>query len=250
MKQLSRVIFDFDNTLIRTEVIKDILRTAATGIYGFTATEADQIYREALTQDGKAAFTVDRFQELLKKHLPPGRKGSDVDMDRVKEDLQQLGAQLLVPGAGEFLQEVKEKELDHYLLSLGEPGWQQQKMSWAGLKKVFVEDHVFYTTDMKIGKTEALRQMFGKDFRGENTVLFNDKPDETAGILTSFPDIVTFLRQDDKDRRYRQEDFEQLADQFPDRVVFSSDFSELSSEFRAAYWDEPRETRSEFNRLK
>lgn len=250
MEKLSRVIFDLDNTLIRTEVIKDILRTAATGIYGFSPQEADHIYREALTSEGKAAFTVDRFQELLKKYLPEGRKGSDVDMEKVKKDLQDLGSQLLVPGAGEFLREVEEKKLDHYLLSLGEPGWQQQKMSWAGLHDVFPEDRIFYTTDMKIGKTEALRQMFGPDFQGEDTVLFNDKPDETAAILDSFPDLVTFLRQDNKDRRYNHKDFEQLTEQFPDRVVFSDDFSELSREFRSAYWDEPREPRAEFNRLK
>jgi hypothetical protein len=114
-----------------------------------------------------------------------------------------------------------------YLLSLGVPAWQREKIFLADIERYFSPERIIFT-DREGGKVSALRELFGEQFDGKETVLFNDRPEESTDLLKEFPKLQLFIRRDVDDQRYRDDAiWKSLYEQFPGRVVIASEVAQL-----------------------
>lgn len=207
-------IFDFDNTLFQTEQIKQKL--FATGeAHGLTPQEARDLYATARDTDGKIVFTLEHFFSLLDAKVQMTQT-----LGRWKESL--LRDHMLVPGAIQLLTALKQRSAAMYLLSLGQPTWQEEKVSLSGIGAFFHRDHILYTTDMSEGKKVYIEDLIKKE-QTEEVLLFNDKPDETEQLLASFPRLTAYVRRDRDDGRYTDADFIHIVDTFGSRVRVHDD---------------------------
>jgi phosphoglycolate phosphatase-like HAD superfamily hydrolase len=224
------VIFDFDNTLFDTETIKEYFWKIAS-IHDFSPAEILVLYRAAREADGHITITVESFLTVLKNELAQQGK---VFLDRqVYEIINEMeNAEGLLPGAQRLLEFCQREQFPRYLLSLGVAKWQAQKVRRSGVEHYFEKDKIIFTSNIAEGKKEVLKQLFGRSFNGARTVLFNDKPDETAELLTAFPKLGAFLRREVRDGRYGADDFQSLAKQFPGRVFWSETLDELTTVFK------------------
>lgn len=216
------IVFDFDNTLFHTERLKQALYGIAKD-RGFSHDEAIRIYLQARQKGNKITFSIVNFCDALNAAITERNLSEEVTPSFVRNELfQHVG---LVEGAKELLTNIKEKDITPYLLSLGVPAWQHEKVALSGLDAFFDPDHIVYTTNISEGKISALRELFGEDFSGKDTYLFNDKPDETKAILEAFPELHVYLRRDEADHRYTKEDFNLLLEQYGDRVMYAEDLT-------------------------
>ncbi|MFB6181384.1 MAG: HAD family hydrolase [Candidatus Magasanikbacteria bacterium] len=237
MKNLSdteRVIFDFDNTLFDTETKKQRLYNMAQA-HGYDREEARDIYKEARTRNEKIIMSLSSYMKTLKDRV--NEDGKEFRSEEVSEIITEIkSGDGLLPYASEFLKHCLQEDLDTYILSLGQKDWQQEKVNQSGIEEFMPEEKIIFTNSTKKGKQNILEEVFTKDFEGENTLLINDKPDETKEILSDFPKLVSFLRYEPRDDRYKEKDFEQLQQQYPDRVLFySQDLKKILDKFKKLY---------------
>jgi hypothetical protein len=145
---------------------------------------------------------------------------------RLKERLSEIGPSLMFEGARDMLRACSER-FECYLLSLGVPVWQREKISLADIERYFSPERIIFT-DREGGKVSALRELFGAQFDGADTVFFNDRPDESTELLEEFPKLHLFIRRDVHDQRYRDDAiWKSLYEQFPGRVVIASEVAQL-----------------------
>ncbi len=217
------VVFDFDNTLFEAERLKFALY-GFVETYGFTQEEAKEMYRLSREKDGHVTLSPERFCEVLNDAIQRQHGGISVDPSFVRKHLtQHVG---VVVGAIELLTLLKDKHIPMYLLSLGVPEWQHEKVQMSGVDVFFLPEHIHYTTHQSEGKKIVLKSIFGEDFVGDDTYLFNDKPDETKTLLASFPKLHVYVRRDVTDLRYTQADFEALATEYGERVFLADDLTQ------------------------
>ncbi|OIO19084.1 MAG: hypothetical protein CO029_04465 [Candidatus Magasanikbacteria bacterium CG_4_9_14_0_2_um_filter_41_10] len=216
------VVFDFDNTLFEAERLKFALY-GFVETYGFSQEDAKEMYRLSRDLDGHVTFSPERFCEVLNVAIEKKQQGTSVDPSFVREHLMHHVG--VVTGAIELLTLLKEKNISMYLLSLGVSEWQHEKVKMSGIDVFFASDRIHYTTHVQEGKIIALRSIFGENFTGENTYLFNDKPDETKVLLASFPELHVYLRCDVTDMRYVRADFDELVNEYGDRAMYADDLT-------------------------
>ena len=218
------VVFDFDNTLFEAERLNFALY-GFVETYGFSQDDAKEMYRLSRDKDGHATFSPERFCEVLNDAIHTQKQGGmPVDPSFVREHLtHHVG---VVVGAIELLTLLKDKHIPIYLLSLGVPEWQHEKVQMSGVDVFFLPEHIHYTTHQSEGKIAALWSMFGEDFVGDDTYLFNDKPDETKTLLASFPKLHVYVRRDVTDLRYTHADFEALVAEYGERVFLADDLTQ------------------------
>ena len=216
------VVFDFDNTLFEAERLKFALY-GFVETYGFSQEDAKEMYRLSRDLDGHVTFSPERFCEVLNDAIEKKQQGISVDPSFVREHLMQHVG--VVTGAIALLKQLKEQQVPMYLLSLGVPEWQHEKVLMSGIDIFFPAEHIQYTTHVHEGKIVAFREIFGADFSGKDTYLFNDKPDETAVLLDTFVDLRAYLRRDPDDMRYAKEDFDALVATYPDRAIYAEDLT-------------------------
>ncbi len=219
LEQITTVIFDFDNTLYDTERRKEFFWQMAS-VHGYNQVEAYRIYNEARLSEEKIIISLDRFLESLQSNIKKDKK--TFLEDKVNDIIIEMeeGTNLL-PGARELVEWCFDQHLDCYLLSLGVREWQEMKFQQSTLSAYFPPEKVVITDDFKHGKKDAIEQLFGGRFKGEKTVLINDKPDETRGLLMAFSGMRTLLRREIRDVRYRVKDFKNIEENFPGRAAWS-----------------------------
>lgn len=221
------IIFDFDNTLFDTERLKVMMRQTAVDS-GCTAEEARLVYERSRSDEtGSVTMSLDHFIDTLRTFLENKRLALSAEaIARLKAWFREIGPSLVFEGVHGMLA----ASIQHYacyLLSLGVPAWQREKISLAGIERYFSPDRTIFT-DQEGGKVSALREIFGTQFDGMDTVLFNDRPEESAGLLKDFPKLHLFIRRDLRDQRYRDEKiWKNLHEQFPGRVVIATETSQL-----------------------
>lgn len=219
VEKFKRVIFDFDNTLFDTETIKECFWEIA-DLHGFSKEETELMYKDARAKGAQITFTMESFLSVIKQKLQ--EKGK-IFLDReVFEIINRMeNGATLVPGAKKIMEFTKTRNIERYVLSLGVHDWQEKKVKLSGIKPYFDEDKIIYTDNGKDGKEKALGNLFGMNFLGEGTILFNDKPDETESLLNRFPKMIVFLRREPRDKRYGEKDFQTLTKKYPNQVVWS-----------------------------
>ncbi len=224
---MSSIIFDFDNTLFDTEQLKNIMRQAAVDS-GCSAEEAQIVYERSRSDEkGNITISLDHFIVTLRTFLESTDRALSIEtITRLKAWLREIGPSLVFEGVCEMLAECSER-FECYLLSLGVPAWQREKISLAGIEKYFSPERIMFT-DREGGKVSALRELFGMQFDGTDTVFFNDRPEESAELLQQFPKLHLFIRRDRRDQRYADEKlWKNLHEQFPDRVVTATETAHL-----------------------
>ena len=231
-KESPVLVFDFDNTLFDTEELKRTMYRAAIEC-GLTLVEAREVYNRARGGvSGKITISIDSFFKELSAHIRDTGKEFDVQKIVVlKQWLVDHSSKLVFAGVDDFLSKVT-KRYSCYLISLGVPTWQREKINLSGLAKYFPEDKIVLTDDVDTGKHAAFTKLFGKDSGGSNIILFNDKPDESEDLLNNFSNMTMYIRRDMRDERYRDEViWQRLREKYVDRVMISSDITELFRDF-------------------
>jgi phosphoglycolate phosphatase-like HAD superfamily hydrolase len=224
-QHIERVVFDFDNTLYQTEKLKAKFYAMAE-IHGYTREEAKDIYNEARVASEKIVINLSSYLVILRQQIQAD--GLTFLSEEVSEIIKKVATgDGLIPYARELLKHTQELGLDRYLLSLGVKEWQEEKVQQANISQYFPEGQIVFTDTIKGGKVQVLKELFGEDFTGQGTIIFNDKPDETRHMLEAFPDIVAFLRYEVLDDRFSPINFDVLEKDFPGRVVWSEDLKEL-----------------------
>lgn len=218
-EKITTVIFDFDNTLYDTERRKEFFWQMAS-VHGYNQVEAYRIYNEARLSEEKIIISLDRFLENLESNIKKDKK--TFLEDKVNDIIIEMeeGTNLL-PGARELVEWCFDQHLDCYLLSLGVREWQEMKFQQSTLSAYFLSEKIVFTDDFKHGKKESIEQLFGGRFKGEKTVLVNDKPDETRDLLMTFSSMRALLRREMRDVRYREKDFKNIETTFPGRSAWS-----------------------------
>ena len=232
--QIKAVIFDFDNTLFDTEKIKLAMYGFAES-WGFSPTEAEDIYQEARGSNGQPIkISLVSFSEALGEHLKKKQKifwpeKLETAVGRIIEE------DSLLAGATDLLGFCQQKNLEMCLLSLGVKEWQEEKVNGSKIGQFFEANKIFFTDDQKVGKVEMLKKIFGGNFIGSGAIIFNDKPDETRDLLLEFPQLIAFIRIEERDLRYQEKDFENLKKDFPNRVFASKKLTELKNILKRKY---------------
>ncbi len=215
------VVFDFDNTLFETEALKKVL-FAIGEEHGFSPEKSHAIYEEARALDGQATFSIQMFCDVLQeKQQVSGDEQASVSPVLVRERI--FHDVKLVAGARELLVELQARGVSLFLLSLGVPEWQKEKVDIAGIEQFFNDQNIIYTTDIHKGKIDMLREQFGDEFTGKDVIIFNDKPDETREMLQEFPELRAYLRRDEADERYTEQDFESVVQEAEGRATWEAD---------------------------
>ena len=219
---IKAAIFDLDSTLVDTETLKEYLFDflAVCGFHGDKATAA---YKSARDANGRNQFTLDNFKEKVKTLcVKEGVKFDENDWQKMEKELRGKKESLLIDGVKEVLQFLKDKKVPFYILTLGVPEWQKEKIRLAGLDKILLnkgedlEDckSIRYTIheDAKEGKIKEIKSILQivNSKNGEGIIFFNDKPDETKEIMAEFPQMKVFVRREIRDKRFSDQDFEEL----------------------------------------
>ncbi len=223
--KISRIIFDFDNTVFDTEALKDVFWHMGS-IHGYSFEQSQNIYHEARSQGNTITMAVGSYITKLKEHCQKDKK--EFQNKKIENIMAKLPrSQRLLPGAKELLGFCKKKLIERYLLTLGVPAWQEEKVKRSGIDVYFEPSRIVYTRDINMGKIKALRKLFGKSFQGEGTIFFNDKPDESEQLLHTFPSLIMFVRREVRDSRFTEKDFKALRKKFPHAVFWSENLVDL-----------------------
>lgn len=230
LPQIKRVLFDFDNTLFNTEKFKQKLYKMAK-IHEYSHKKARDIYKRSRTENECIIMSLSSFLNVLKERLQQdGIKFKSEEVSELISDMRNSDG--LLPYAAELLKHCQKQEFETYVLSLGHKEWQEEKIEQSGIKTVLDEENILYTDNIEGGKQCILRDLFGENFVGENTVFFNDKPDETGDILQEFEHLYAFVRFEQRDDRYEKQDFERLKEQFTNRIFWSQQLKDLLDKFK------------------
>ncbi len=227
--KITRVFFDFDNTLFDTEKKKQLFYKIAE-IHGYSHDEAKKIYAEARFAGDKIIISLAGFLNALRERLE--RDAAPFHSVEVSSIIGKMNhGDGLLPGARYLLTFCKQKNLEQYLLSLGVRSWQEEKLNQAGIADLFAPERILYTETLDVGKIDVLKEVLGAEFAGEGSLLFNDKPDETARLLEIFPQLSALVRREARDTRYGEPEFISLEAQFPGRVAWADNLKTLHKHF-------------------
>lgn len=235
---IKAAIFDLDSTLVDTETLKEYLFDflAVCGFHGDKATAA---YKSSRDANGRNQFTLDNFKEKVKTLcVKEDVKFDENDWQKMEKELRGKKESLLIDGVKEVLQFLKDKKVPFYILTLGVPEWQKEKIRLAGLDKILLNKgenlddckNIRYTIheDAKEGKVKEIKSILqtvnSKD--GEDVIFFNDKPDETKEIMAEFPQMKVFVRREIRDKRFSDQDFKELEN-MPQVIQVSEKFNFL-----------------------
>lgn len=219
---MKKIVFDLDNTLIDSEIVKDYLYDLSLA-YGYDLATAKDIYKTARnnSKGNLNLISFESYSDELKRRLLGEGKQFDANISKkYLKGLKKMKDNILIPGATEILNYCKDREMDMYLLSLGVPDWQKFKIKFTGLNKYFSKDKIILTQYEGEGKKESLKKMFGDNFDGSGMVVVNDKPDETFELLNNFPKLSAYQIIFEKEKRYSEKDYEKLCKKFTeDRLI-------------------------------
>lgn len=222
---IERIVFDFDNTLFDSEIKKQGLYRMAQ-VHGYSLDEAMVLYDKARVRQEKIMMSLSSYVDVLRESLQQDNKPFLAgDVSEIISGMKSGDG--LLPGARDLLGYCRDKMIPLYLLSLGVREWQTEKVEQSGIAEFFSKSNIIYTDVLHEGKKRALRELFGEDFTGRGTLLFNDKADETMELLRTFPELTALVRVELRDPRNKQEHYDRLAQEFAGRVLMDSSLDQL-----------------------
>jgi phosphoglycolate phosphatase-like HAD superfamily hydrolase len=231
--RIARIVFDFDNTLFDSEAKKQGLYRIAE-VHGYSLAEAMEFYDKARVRQEKIMMSLSSYVDVLREALQrDGKLFLAGDVSDIISHMRRGDG--LLPGATELLKTVQKKMIPLYLLTLGVREWQEEKVEQSGIVKYFSKDNIIYTELLNEGKKQSLKELFGSDFTGQDTLLVNDKASETMELLAAFPDLVALVRVELRDPRNSAAEYEQLASEYAGRVAMDESLLVLTDMFETLY---------------
>lgn len=178
------IIIDFDDTLFNTNAFKQA-RLEAVKKAGVSADVFWQTYKKARNdQNGIAIYTDKRHAAVLAE--------AGCDEKKVLAALQGVSARIrefLFPDAIEFLHRLRRLGQTMILLSLGDSGFQEGKVSRSGVRDYF--DQVVMVDSVK---EPALAELCGGMGEEEAVWFVNDKVPETQALARKFSRLKPVLK--------------------------------------------------------
>lgn len=178
-------VIDFDDTLFETQMLKK-LRVEATGTVGVPATVYEETYKQARNSaDGLFTYSNKIHTGVI--------SNLGYDSDVVTRALEQTTKpeklkSLLVSGAEDFLQYLRDHRQTMILLSLGDPDFQELKVVGSGIHKYF--DRTFMVQD---SKEHVMNELFDH-IEDEDVWFINDKVEETKKLCDNFDKLIPILK--------------------------------------------------------
>jgi len=182
------VIFDLDNTLIRTERIKQHFFTQLSCAGLSEARITDGYAKASQNMNGNNTFSRQHFSSVMNTPL---------SLDGIS------APELQVPGATHALGHCIDRDIPTYILTLGVEQWQREKIALSGLSEYIHRGvELLCTTDTQAGKTSCVEQLLSIGKGDLPILLINDKPDETHMLLDQFSQMFALVREEPEDARY------------------------------------------------
>ena len=179
-------IFDFDDTLFNTRGEGGFKEARLNALKDVGVSE--EVYIETYLEarnlpDGRCMYSSERHAAALVQR-GFGREEILSALNKTTENLKIF----LLPGAVEFLEELKESGEPMILLSLGDAEFQFMKVRGCDIEKYF--DRIFMTPQKNV---EVLSEILEK-VSGDNVWFFNDKVEETKFLHAAHPHMKVALK--------------------------------------------------------
>ena len=175
------IIFDFDNTLFNTPLLKDDIRHVFEK-YEIRGQEFwKSFYKSYDIRSESAGYNIDQHLSLL-KDLTKKQKGS------IKQDIESVmwdrGQQYIYSDALPILNKLKELGVEMILLCRGDKEFKKFKFEVTGIAdyfdQIFVEDNIVPVLNKIVRKTK----------KDQKDILFiNHKIEDLRAVKAKFPDI-------------------------------------------------------------
>lgn len=176
------IIIDFDYTLFDASALKNALAAAIEGL-GIHHDAFWKTYSEIRAREETAGYSPARHLEALNSVSHFDREKAETKFNEVVMDSRRY----LYPDAVPFLEKLS-KLSPLLLLSRGDRGFQQKKISACNIQKYFT----------KIELTEKEKNCCLKDMLekyGDSLFFVNDSVKETRDALREFPNIRPVIRR-------------------------------------------------------
>lgn len=180
---IAKIIIDFDDTLFDTTSLKEDL-LALFARFGVSAEKFWETYKISYTQNDLASYNLWRHIDIACRQFPNlDKKLLLVGAEAIFKNSKKY----LIPGAEDFLNELRGFGVPLILLSLGDADFQKQKVDSSSVAEFFHEI-VFTGRDKK----EAVQPLI-KDSIGD-IIFINDKIRETQEAVALSSQIKPILR--------------------------------------------------------
>lgn len=180
-----KIIFDFDHTVFNMSLMHEQIIEVLEMI-GVSREEYLSIYEDVTRW---RLFTVKALAQRIER-----RKGIDrSEIISALETVVEESAKYVYDDVIQSMKHLKEEGHKIFLLSWGDPSWQEKKLKHSGLAEYV--DEAVCVAQMK---ADYLKQMKRDD---EILVMVDDKPAEISAIAEEHPDI-SCIRIKRKDSKY------------------------------------------------
>lgn len=181
---LNMFIIDFDDTLFDTHAFKEARLQAMLSL-GIDEKLFWETYYEARNNnDGIFTYSDALHAQILAKY-----GYNEEEIIKFLHEITARAKYFLLPGAVEFLSFLKSLNRPMILLSLGDPNYQELKVKQTEVDKFF--DRLFMIDKTK---GDILSEIFSLE-KEEDSILINDKVEESLELTQDFPGMKVVLRQ-------------------------------------------------------
>ncbi len=216
------IIFDLDDTLIDTELLKQNLFAFLTD-YGCKKKIVEYLYQK--TKEKFFHISLDNYWQVVKDFLKSQNKIVDFKLVDFKNKLK--GVELKLAGVEKILTFCqKNKKLNYYLLSVGDEKWQKTKLELSGLNKFFY-NNVFYVKQ-SLDKDQVVKGFLSKN---KQVILFNDKVGEFENVLSKNKSLKLFLRQKILTDNQQKQNYLNFKNKFKNQIELYTNLQQIDLNF-------------------
>ena len=175
---------DFDHTLFDTDRFFHVDVRRAFRVFGI----GDEVWDESYRIAWRGGYNFEKhLQEICKS------REHELPVEKMREELRNSFSNLgpyLYPDVVPFLEAAQKKNIPLYLLSFGDPGWQEYKVNASGLRGFF--DSCFFTNKKEEKFTFIAPVIAGHSDGETRVILVDDNARELDHVKEELPFVETY----------------------------------------------------------